>query len=551
MSSARPAPHPLTAWTTAALLGWGATAAYEANLHGDNIAGVLTIGLGVLALVGGWRGLVLYDERQVLRRAYRASKKRTTLHGAGRWATKKDVCRGGMRDPRGFFLGRFEGRDLFFNGEGSALFLAPPGAGKTTALVAQWLLRLNANSRSQIVCVLDPKLEAFALTSAALEAAGFEVKLICPWHETVSKEFGGRVALRDDGFDACQFLDPSLPSIIDDVTLLAALLVPESPRGSSESEKFWRQASMNVLIAFLLLELSRRGSVSLPRLRQMVMGPAEHVEADVAQMMDSEAFSGVLAECGNSIASLMEDEPRVWSSALAGAMQALRPYDAHSAISRSALKPGGVDFSALKDRPTAVFWGIPADKFVTHQAWVSTALTLSMEQLARDRRKVDCTLILEELQNCGRAVVEPVLKGIALYRGAGLRFLMLVQFLPALRRLAGDSFREFLSVELVAVFGAPSDTETLEMLSRLSGTTTRHEVSYSADAAALAAGGMSAGLSAREVSRPLLTPSEIRTLPRDEMVVWTSNLPPIRCTKQPYFDNRTLRRKAGRNPYNA
>ena len=524
------------------LAAWGCAQLWAVGQKGDDLSCAAAALLAVIAVKGLWVAMAIFDEQQMLKGLQRRSERASITHGAARWATRKDTKAAGMEDPSGLFLGTFKGRDLFYGGENSMLVLAPPGAGKTTSFAAQHLLRSNHST-----IVLDPKLELYALTSKFREdVLRHRVHVISPWYASFAAQFGGRVECRDDGFDPCASLDPESSSVIDDCTLLASLLLPPPSKEETGSEDYWRSFSQEILVAFLLLELSRAGSVTLLRLRQMVLAAEEQLESDIAEMLTSDAFSGVLREYGARLYSPKMNSPKEWSGGLGGAVKALRLYDAHGPLGASVSK-AGVDFRTFKDEPTTIYIAQPSDKVESHKGWSGMVITLAMEMLARDRRKRRCIFLLDEFQNAG--VLIPILKGIALYRGTGLQFVFLVQFLSALKRLYEESWREFFSVDLVAAFGAPSDPETLKLLSELTGQSTVRDVSYSSDAHALAMGGVGVGVSSRETARPLMRPEEIRLLPRSDQLIFTANLPPICAKKQSYLDNPRLRRRASENPY--
>lgn len=508
---------------------------------GDDLACSASVVLALLATKWGFEGLKAWDERRALDAIHSYSKEVSGVHGEARWAMRKDTERAGMHDPSGLFLGRFEGRDLFFPGETSLLTIAPPGAGKTTSLAVQHLLR---SPRSTIVA--DPKLELWSITHKARERMGQRVWAIIPWEDDFRRQFDGRVDVRDDGFDPCSFLEPSRSSIIDDCTMLASLLIPQNTTGANETEDFFRDFSQSILVAWMLLGLSRAGRVTLPGLRRSIMAPRERLEADIAAMVASSAFSGVLAEYGARLAGPLVNAAKEWQGGHSGSMKALRLYDAHGPLGRH-VEHAGVDWSTFKDEPTTVYIAQPSDKVVTHASWMGMVVTLAMEGLVRDRRKVPCTFLLDEFQNLGR--LEPILKGIAAYRGSGIQFWFLVQFVPALKRLYGESWREFFGVDLVNAFGAPADIETLDMLSRLTGQTTTRGFSFSSSSLSLGEPLPGVGLNAQEVARPLLRPEEIRTLPDDQQIIFKAGMPPILATKESYLNNPQLRRLAAPNPY--
>jgi len=530
-------------WSLALLAGWGTRELWTIGQRPEQgLACLLAALLALLCIRLGWDGLVAHDERQLLKRVQRRSKEDSSVHGSSRWASHAEVRDAGMLKPGGVFLGEHEDKEMFYPGENSVTVLAPPGAGKTTCFAIQFLLR----TEHELVIVNDPKMELLLTCGEDLERRGYRVLVISPWHASFAAQFGGRVQTRDDGFDPCSFLDPEEPCIVDDCRLLATLLIPVQAKASATSA-FFDDFSRSILVAYCLLILSETGRVTLPELRARIMAPEEKIEADIAAMLASDAFSGVLAEEGARLYSPKVNSAREWSGGISGAMRALKPYDKHGPLGRS-VERGGVDFRTAGEERTVVFFVQPPEKIDSHEGYASMVLVLAMEQQARIRKKKRCVFLLDELQNLPSALL-PILKGIALYRGAGMQFLCLFQFLAALKRHIGESWREFLSVDVFVTFGAPTDPETLDIISRLSGQTTVRGLTYNSDAERLAGGGMGVGLGMQEVARPLLTAAEARTMDRDAAAVFTSNLPPILARKQSYLSNARLRRRAAGNPY--
>lgn len=532
----------LLLWAFAALAGWGTVRLWDFGQKNEDHAACVTAAvLALMALRFWWQGMVSHDQKMILKRLHRSSKEKSVVHGSSGWATRKEVRAAGLEKPGGIFLGEFEGREIAYHGENSMTILAPPGAGKTTCFASQFLLRTDHD----LVVVNDPKLELWLTLSEDLSRK-YRVLVISPWFESFAKQFGGRVKTYDDGFDPASFLDPNDPCVIDDCRLLASLLIPKSSKGDDTSD-FFNDFSRSIIVAYSLLLLSEKGRVTLPDLRARIMAPEEDVMQDIASMLESDAFSGVLAEEGARLYSPKVNAPKEWSGGLSGAMRALKPYDMHGPLGRSVEK-SGVDFRRVCDEKTVVFFAQPSEKIESHEGYASMVLVLAMEMIARDRRKKRCALLLDELQNQPSAL-QPVLKGIRLYRGSGIQCICLFQFAASLKQQLGESWREYLSVETLVAFGAPSDPETCDILSKLTGQTTVRGRSYSSDAERLSGGGLGVNMSAQEVARPLKTAGEIRTMDKDEILVFTSNVPPIKARKQSVLDNPKLRRRLARNPY--
>ncbi len=540
-------------WTFAALFGWGGAHAW--TLAQGAGTGWMFVACGVswfLAFSKGMAGLHAWDNAAVLRDARKhihQQAEKSTAHGAAHWSTPSELNSAGMFKTGGFFLGQVGGKDLFHNGEGSLLTIAGAGMGKTTSLAIPLLLRaVGASGKVTGNIAVDVKLELWLTTRRQRERMGERVVVISPWHQEFSDQFEGRIETWDDGFDPCSFLEAS-PSILDDCRLLSGLLLPQQG-SSTETDSFFRDGAIDVLMAFMLLGLSKSNRITLPDLRADIMAPKEAMAESIATMLGSDAFSGALAELGARLATPFTDAPKEMSGMLSGARRALAVYDQHGPLGRSVRKPG-FDFRTFRDKPTTVYIAIPLDKIGTHgSTWLATVITVAQELIGRDRRPTQVNVLLDEFQNLGRQ--DSIRRGLATLRGAGFRYWFLVQYASALasNKLYGQDWRDFIGCEVVSAFGATSAWETLQLLSNLAGQETFAEPSFSEQANPGKSGGAGLSSSLSTQGRPLIRPADIKTLlGKDGHLIFAGTLPPILAKKVSYLSVRKWRRLADPNPY--
>ena len=502
---------------------------------------VLALVLFLAAFTSFLRAWRTFDERSAALEASRRAKQdleKETTHGRARFATLDDAKGAGMlKNPKGtgIFLARLEGKNLYHNKSGSVLVLAPPGMGKTTALA----INHGLNNTTSSICI-DPKGELYVTTAKARRRMGHRVWVISPWSEQIREQSGGKLDIPDgDGFDPIAWLDPSAPGVIDDASLVAKLLLPDRAPTVSDSGDYFRRFGREVVVAFALYALARDRKVTLMSLRALLMASPEAMDVALADMMVSESFSGVLAELANRISGTRADAPKEWASALSTAISAVSWADAHSPLGRSVQK-NEVDWSRFYEKPTTVYIIAPPDAIATYgDTWLAACITVAQELLVRARRPEKITFLVDEFQALGRQ--EALLRGLALYR-AFARYVFCVQYISALERVYGPSWREFLGCEVVMAFGATSDHATLKLLSDLAGTETVTAQSFSEQD-----GGFSSNTGLH--GRPLLNPEDIRTLPDGKALIFAGTLPPMIADKAPYYTVPSWRRKAGKNPY--
>ena len=92
---------------------------------------------GTLAAGGGLLGAVV----AIIGSVWRARQaKFVTTYGSSRWATRKEVRKAGLFEPRGVFLGRLADRYLCHDGPEHVMTFAPTRSGKGVGLVIPTLL---------------------------------------------------------------------------------------------------------------------------------------------------------------------------------------------------------------------------------------------------------------------------------------------------------------------------------------------------------------------------------------------------------------------------
>ncbi|PKQ03625.1 MAG: conjugal transfer protein TraG, partial [Alphaproteobacteria bacterium HGW-Alphaproteobacteria-10] len=100
--------------------------AYEAYAPGVfNRAGAMAAGGGMLGVVVAIAGS-LWRARQA---------RLVTTYGSSRWATKGEVCKSGLFEAQGVFLGRLKDRYLRHDGPEHVMCFAPTRSGKGVGLV--------------------------------------------------------------------------------------------------------------------------------------------------------------------------------------------------------------------------------------------------------------------------------------------------------------------------------------------------------------------------------------------------------------------------------
>lgn len=540
-----PETHYVVLWLGAAIAGVVGWNAWPYGAAGDDWMCALSFGAWLVCwqlVFRGWQG---WDTDRAYARVRRRAQKNEKQHGDASFADLKECRKNGLTKPGGIFLGLLNRVPLFAHVEGSAVIFGGPGQGKTTSSVLQQLLRLDANSSA---LVMDLKLECWAVTHRFLERAGFEVKLVCPWFEEFTQDFRGRIDVHDDGLNP--FLTINGPNVVDRVRMYASMLSGESLQVKDANTAFFKRGEQDVLIGFMLLQIHKTGSVTLPELRRTLFRPEDEIEAAIEEMeaAGDEAFKGVLREYGARLATAYISKNQ-WAGVFSGALNALNFVDDASPVSTSTSAEATTDPRKMKDRPCVYFIGIPADKLHSHEAWLGICVKSALDMIAADRRKKRVLAILDEAQQLPPSIGGSLLRSLALFRSSGIQLLLYYQFLAGAQRQIGESYRELLGADVVGLFGGTNDRATLDLFEYLLGQETVQAMGTNGQPGEMGQGelGMSFGLSA--LGRPLLRGSDIRMLPKGKALYLLPGMRPLLVDKQSYLDDPKLRRRASKNPY--
>jgi len=528
-------------WLLAAFLGAAGFHLWPyGQAPGGELACVASAVLWVLTVRAFFRGLSAWDYTREMRRVHKRSQAPSPVHGQARWGTLREAQAAGMTAGQGVFIGRLDGRDLFYPGAAHLMTIAPARAGKGTSIVVPNLLTYRGS-----MIVTDPKGELCAMTARHRRTKlGQRVIVLNPWREKLARELG--IDLGDAGFNPLCLLKPG-PDVKDDAALLAEMLVPGRP-DMSESEAFFVSSGRSILIGSMLHLLSKSASdvITLPELRHHLMAASEGLEEFLAHMATSDAFGGVVAEYGGKFVNARMDSPKQFQGSLSTAQESLEIYDGFGAMGAH-VASGDFSFESCKSEPTTVYLIMPSDRAGTHAAWLNLVISVALELVGRDRSSERVLFMLDEFANLG--YLPGVLRAMAQYSGQGVQVHTIWQQISQAERVYKSGWREFVGLsELINTFGV-WEPETLKLISEWIGNETVRDLSYSSPANDRFAGGEGVSLSANDRARALIRPEEVRTMPSDRQLVFYRNLPPIMAEKVSYLTERKWRRLVDENPY--
>jgi len=459
-------------------------------------------------------------------------------HGSARWASVRDVRAAGLLAPpgSGLHLGYFDPghtRALTDASDHHVLVMAPPGVGKTTALVIPTLLSCEASA-----WVLDPKGELFE-TTAFWRAQGLGHRVIRyaptdpdtpPWNPLLEIPLGsGDIATAAD--------------------LARNLVVAPATEGNLH----WILAARSLFTALALhVRYAPEVPATMAAVRSVLASHANHDDlfGDLAghphdqegRFAWTDPLTGDATETHPEVALLarkfLATPPRERGSVISTLQQFLDPWGDPQIARATACSE--VDLgSLLGGRPTTLYLTIPFHDLTRLAPLVRLQLAALGRRLTARPAESPARLevIVDELASLGRL---PIMEDLlAFLRGYGARAFLLLQDLAQVRRLYGD--RESITgncrVHLTTATQAPG---TRRHASGLAGATTaRYRRTTRSRSGRLAADGRRS-TSMVEASRPLVTEGEVGTLPLDQAMLFKAGMPPVKVHLRPYFADPIL-----------
>lgn len=434
-----------------------------------------------------------------------------------------------MTKGAGLVVGREDrrgGRLLRYGGPAHLLTIAPTRTGKGVGTIIPNLLTAD---RSMLV--IDPKGENAAITWYARSCFG-PLHVLDPFAVTNRPSAACNPLDRIDAFS---------PDAAEDAALLADALVADPPHQVTEAH--WNEEAKALLTGLILFVAAEEAPArkNLATVREMLTLPADRFVQLLAGMQDSPAAGGLVARAANR--HLAKDD-REASGVLSSAQRHTHFLD--SPRMTAVMGRSDFAFAALKERTATVFLVLPPDRISTYSRWLRLMVSQALSELARSatRPPAPVLFLLDEFAAPGR--LEPVERTMGLMAGYGVQLWPILQDLHQLRSTYGAHAGTFLSnAGLAQVFNV-NDTDTAEWVSRALGEMTETYETGSRGQTRQRSwrtsnNSTSTGTAGHRVRRSLLTPDEVRRLPRDRQILLKAGTPPILARKLRYYADPEFR----------
>jgi len=430
-------------------------------------------------------------------------------HGTARFATNDDLVRARLTTCRGVILGRKGLRLLRYAGDGHLLTFAPTRSGKGVSCIIPNLFDYNGS-----VVVTDIKGENLAIAGNYRRKVG-PVYELAPFGENSAK------------FNPFDFIRRSTPYEVDDTRLIAEMLVVTERNIPNHWEREARTL-ITGLILHILLEcpVQDRDPAGL---RAYLMEDYEGFELILARMMNS--THDVVRRIASGF-SQKEDKER--TAVISTAQAATEVFESPRLAEISRVST--FQFEDLKNQTASVFLVVPPEHLETYRPYMRLIIGLCTVAMTRNtsKPKHPVLFLLDELPALG--YMRPIEDAIGYLAGYGAKLWLFVQDLDQLEKTYPKSRSMIANCAVRQAFNV-QDPETAKLLSNMLGNATIR-VRSTGGSAPLPISWLSLAFhhGNMEISRPLLTPSEVMALSPRRQLLFIQGVPGIRAQKVRYFD---------------
>ncbi len=454
------------------------------------------------------------------------------LHGAARFASRREVAAAGLLGDTGIILGELGNRYLMLDGQQGVALAAPPRSGKGVGVVIPNLLNWPGS-----VIVTDIKKENWTVTAGYRRAQGHEVHL---WDPLAPD---GRTA-RTNMFT---YVPPTPDGRIDGVQKIADRLYPETPG----IDPFWIASARSLFVGISLYLFE---TPSLPKTigevrRQGMASDDEGFARHWRRIVEGRSTGRfpLSAECVRALFDVIDLAP-VTASSIRKTFTSRLDLWANPMLDR-ATSGDDFDLRDLRRRPMSIYVGVNPDDLHRLRPLLALffqqAIGLQTLQLPEHNPdlKYQVLMLLDEFAALGRIPI--IAEAVAFLPGYNVRVVPVFQSFSQLREVYGPNAAQTIVKALAArIVFAPKDGEDAKDLSEELGYVTVKARSLSRPRFAQWGGkGASRGgnITVSEQRRALLLPQECKEIDPDQAIVFYEGLRPILARKVRYFDDPRFR----------
>jgi type IV secretion system protein VirD4 len=443
-------------------------------------------------------------------------KKKESIYGEAKWASKEDIEKANLRQKTGLLLGVDDDGYFVSGGFQHALLFAPTGSGKGVGFVLPNLLFWEDSC-----LVHDIKLENFTLTSG--------------WRST---QLGQACYLWNptdpDGYTHCynpmDWISKKPGQMVDDIQKMANLLL-------TKTTDFWESEARSLFVGIALYLCAVPDKIkSFGEVVRTIR--SDDVAYNLAVILDT-AGKAIHPVGYMNLAAFLQKADKERSGVISTLSSALELWS--NPLVDAATTISDFNLQELKKKKMTIYVGLTPDNIKRleklMQIFYQQATDFLTRKMPNDKEEPHGVLfIMDEFPTLGK--MEAFKSGIAYFRGYKVRLFLIVQDTQQLKGIYEDSgMNSFLSNAYYRITFAANNIETANLISQLCGNKTVETVSESKPKFLdFSPGGKSQNVS--QAQRALLLPQEVLTLPRDTQIVLIEAFPPIKSKKIIYYNDK-------------
>jgi type IV secretion system protein VirD4 len=458
----------------------------------------------------------------------------------GAWGGSEDAAACGLFAPAGAVLGKLDGEILCFDGPEHQLLIGASRSGKGRGHVVPTLL---AWPHSALVLDIKGELADGDERHGFPGAAGFR--------ETLGPVL--RFApTRGDSHSFNPLLEVRRgPNEVRDVQNIVEILV--DPAGDGRHQDFWDRSAKQVLVGVILhvlyVEPIERKTLAVVREKLCDLdATAQAMKSVFHRISPTKGAPEVHPEVLHAAESFLAGEERMQSGVKATAESFFGLFADEIVARNTATSDFRIGDLMCGTRPVTLFLQPPPSDALRlaplMRLLINQFARALMEHQTRDaqgrEKRHRMLLLLDEFPMLGRMPFFEVMMGAM--AGYGLKASLVCQSLHHITKAYGRENVILDNCHIVTAFAA-ADDDTSERISRMAGEVweLRESVSHRRPRPLLGWSHTTATM--REERRPLMTPAQVRSLPRDEQLIFVSGAKPLRAKKLRFDEEAVFRRR--------
>lgn len=428
----------------------------------------------------------------------------------------------------GLYLNGIFGRQYIRSDEPlSITLIAPPGSGKTAAIVVPNLL-----SCTNSMFINDVKGELWDMTSKQRAKMG-AVGLFAP-----TLGLGIEKSLSFNPF-AKNCLPMSFPEQIDFVDRLVSILYP-TDENVSDAAKYFNTNAKNMFMFWAMVDIYQNGFTSLPRIYEKAAECTDQ-KAAIAQLLDTEEFDeyDYIVKKGNTLLNMKDED---FGGSTTSFTNMLEPFNRPNI--RQYFEGSSFTYKDFRQaKPFSLYIGIPPRDMATMAPILQLMAQYLTLELMSDRalfKKQRVTFVLDEFARLG--FVPDLVNAPELARGCNMNFIYCCQSENQIKKIyhkgGSNPMQGLIDVCEYTLVYTQNDQSTAEQLSKTIGKTTKKKKSVSKKFGDLTG---SSNVSTEAV--PFVTDQDLLNLSNEKMLVVKKGFKkrPVICNKPWFFKDKVMK----------